>query len=68
MPRFSRHSHCISNVYEKMFIKEQSSKNGTQFFESVQYKGNIRRYLKEAPAIVTKMIAFTNDKAHHPLD
>ena len=52
----ANHSHCVSNVYEKMFIKEQSSKNGAQFFESVRYKGNIRRYLKEAPAIVTKMI------------
>jgi len=34
---------------KKMFIKEQSSENDTQFSESVQYKANIRRNLKEAP-------------------
>ena len=42
------------NFPKKMLIKKkQSSKYDTQFSESVRYEANIRRNLKEAPAIVT---------------
>ena len=42
-----------SNFPKKCSLKKQSSKYDTQFSESVQYEANIRRNLKEAPAIVT---------------